>query len=420
MEQQPLHDVFERRFFAESVIELIKRIKSPYCIGIDAKWGNGKTTFVSRFMAPTANKNNIPIVVFDSFEHERAGDPLFSITKHILETLNPVSGDSTKKEAVVSALRSLAIGTGKVIVNTALQTLVKQNLSDLFASYSNKENSDIAAENTTKSLESYLAERLQDGFKEKEIKLQFSDAVKSLAQSLSDSGKIIVVIDELDRCRPTFALDVLEAIKHILHVEGLVFVLTYHREQLCNAIGHQFGVGIDANLYLHKFVQLDLALPEGQIKNMVSPFIKLAEQYMGQFNAKINEPTNETFVMTLQELHKFYDLEIRTLERCITMFFATDTAGYISTEVLAVLIVWCAKHPSVMKKFQNSFPLTLEEYDLIKLDTISNSEFFSHQPYPNRPTSGERLRQVFRPSTPDHYEQARVIQKALRKLLSFA
>ena len=67
------------------------------------------------------------------------------------------------------------------------------------------------------------------------------------------------MIDELDRCNPHYSVLVLERIKHIFSVPGIVFILSVDKKQFGNAIRGYYGSDlIDANEYLRRFIDLDL------------------------------------------------------------------------------------------------------------------------------------------------------------------
>ena len=70
------------------------------------------------------------------------------------------------------------------------------------------------------------------------------------------------MIDELDRCRPSYAVELLEVAKHLFEVEHIVFVLAINRAQLAHSIRALYGIGFDADGYLRRFVDVDFVLPE--------------------------------------------------------------------------------------------------------------------------------------------------------------
>ena len=78
-----------------------------------------------------------------------------------------------------------------------------------------------------------------------------------------DQGnKVIFVIDELDRCRPDYALELLEVIKHFFSVSRVHFVFGVNLEALKEMVRTRYGKEIDATTYLQKFIQVTLELPD--------------------------------------------------------------------------------------------------------------------------------------------------------------
>ena len=82
----------------------------------------------------------------------------------------------------------------------------------------------------------------------------------TLAQS-KENRPLIVVIDELDRCRPSYAVELLEVAKHLFAVDHIVFVLAVNRSELAHSIRALYGSGFDAEGYLRRFFDVDFRLP---------------------------------------------------------------------------------------------------------------------------------------------------------------
>ena len=72
---------------------------------------------------------------------------------------------------------------------------------------------------------------------------------------------MVFIIDELDRCRPTFAIELLERVKHIFDVPNLVFVFGINRDELCTSLQSIYGE-IDASVYLRRFFDMEFTLQE--------------------------------------------------------------------------------------------------------------------------------------------------------------
>lgn len=92
-------------------------------------------------------------------------------------------------------------------------------------------------------------------------------------------GKVLFLVDELDRCRPDYAISYLETIKHIFDVEGAVFVLAADRQQLENSAKKAFGADLDFEEYYRKFVHREVSLPEISKEG----YARLASEYVDHY-----------------------------------------------------------------------------------------------------------------------------------------
>lgn len=416
MNEDVIHDVYSRQTFADSLITLINKVNSPFCFGVDARWGNGKTTFVNRFLKPTATKNGLPIVIFDCFEHERMGDPFFSITQHILEQVTPAKEAARNElnEKIRASAANVALGTGKVILKAISKTLLKQELSEVVSEFTTVEQGEVVAEDVATKLEGFLASKLQNGIEYQDAKRSFHECIEKLASVLSVNKKIVVVIDELDRCKPSFALEVLESMKHLLNAKGLVFVLTYHRDQLCGLIRHEFGTEIDANMYLHKFVNHDLLLPTQRIKDSGSAFTQLCYQFMNAF--QLDEGTKDSFIDSLNTLHQYYEFEARTIDRMVVLL-ALSQGCFLASMHQAVLIVWAVKYPHILKKFSSGKLLDADDRAEIMYDQIYNL-ISQENRYFNMSRGVKTFDCMFVAAPANDTREVEIIRQNINKLLS--
>ena len=93
---------------------------------------------------------------------------------------------------------------------------------------------------------------------------KYFDSINEIKNDLGEASnkrKIIIIIDELDRCKPLFAIKVLESIKHIFDVENIVFVFALDMIQLSYSIMCIYGQEIDANGYLSRFFDYISKMP---------------------------------------------------------------------------------------------------------------------------------------------------------------
>ena len=102
---------------------------------------------------------------------------------------------------------------------------------------------------------------------------EFKEKLEDLARALNnrtaqaDNGNhkpLVVMIDELDRCRPSYAVELLETAKHLFDVDRIVFVLAVNREQLAHAVCALYGADFNAEGYLRRFFDEDFRLPSAK------------------------------------------------------------------------------------------------------------------------------------------------------------
>jgi hypothetical protein len=141
---------------------------------------------------------------------------------------------------------------------------------------------------------------LIDKFNEKSQAItQFKDVIKKVLDKLSKEQKnLIIFIDELDRCRPTYAIELLERIKHLFDIERLVFILSTDTEQLCHSIRVVYGNDFDAKKYLNRFIDLDYSLKEPDLKKYIDSnlemlsikdyYLKQEEEKQKNYNSLLN------------------------------------------------------------------------------------------------------------------------------------
>lgn len=131
---------------------------------------------------------------------------------------------------------------------------------------------------------------------------------------------IILFIDELDRCRPDYAVDMLEIIKHVFDVENVKVVLVTNTKQLRAAINHRYGVEVDAHKYLDKFLKYSFALPD----KIVAPFEMVQALVSVEYFKQLIRDGNlkgligqEITINLISDLIERNDLSLRETERLV-------------------------------------------------------------------------------------------------------
>jgi hypothetical protein len=134
---------------------------------------------------------------------------------------------------------------------------------------------------------------------------------------------LVVVVDELDRCRPDYALALLEVVKHFFSVPNVHFVLGVNLEALAHSVRARYGSGIDAERYLRRFVSLSVHLPDEIGEYNAKP---LALSYFTQMAPQIGIERNavDKFSTHLEMVAKTNQLTMRDVNQLLSQLALID------------------------------------------------------------------------------------------------
>jgi len=165
----------------------------------------------------------------------------------------------------------------------------------------------------------FIEERIESHSRDIELIHSFKDLLSELPAKLQQEGDkpLVIIIDELDRCKPTFVVEMLEKIKHLFSVKNVVFVLVMNKNQLEESIRNIYGQNIDAHTYLQKFIHLEAKLPKriddryaNDLRKYINRLIQLHElQTWGD---------ERNIVDYLEAIANHFDLSLRQLEKVFT------------------------------------------------------------------------------------------------------
>ena len=312
----PDKDIFSRKEFGERLATLVAQSKGELVLAIDAQWGEGKSTFIKMWKGYIYHhhKPKIRSIYFDAFENDYQKDPFLALVAEIYELLKDES-EPKKKEfrkkagnAVKSMLRGgMKIGVSNVtggLLGGSEMDAVEEGISKLFS----------------KNVDTLIDDRLESSAKDKLALRSFRDHLKDFALAHGEDTPIVFIIDELDRCRPDFALEIVEQVKHLFSVPGITFLLVLNRKQMEESIKLRYGGdGVNATTYLQKFVNLWLTLP----RKSDSHDDHGAKYVMHVLDSMLDEGeqiVNQEAVHLLKELVKYLRPSYRKIERMLSYF----------------------------------------------------------------------------------------------------
>ncbi|MFT5420883.1 MAG: hypothetical protein ACI9D5_001636 [Candidatus Endobugula sp.] len=348
----PEVDVFNRKPFGESLFNLIKNTEDELVLALDAPWGEGKSTFIKMWKG-LLTKNKAPCIYFDAFEHDYQPEPFLAISSQIYQLIDKDDDVSHAefKEKATSALKvvgraGLRIGIKALTAGVLDETILDGagNIKD-----ASKEASDL--------IDGFVSSQLTKADEDRQNLEAFKMHLASLGEKLGGGNPVIFIIDELDRCKPKFALSLIESIKHLFSVPNITFVLVMNRKQLEEAIRCEYGSGVDAARYLQKFVSIWTTLPKPRdhYSSIPRTYLKNCLKRMGY---EIQTRTHESTIEFFEEMAFYYDLSLRDIERSLTSFAIIHNAtdGKLNGEYSCISVfisIAKAIKPDVYRKLSN-------------------------------------------------------------------
>ena len=312
------YDVLDRRESAKALTQFVLSTTDPLVLCINAPWGEGKTTFL-RMWEQDLKNNDIPTISFNAWENDFSDDALVCLLGEIEDSLEKLS--LLEEDSEVKKYLEKAKSIGGKLLKSSIPLGVKLLTYGLIDA---KEfGLDSGSENALASFtESFAKERVQQYKASKQSIKSFRKQLKELAKSFSDKKDpkpLVFIIDELDRCRPNFSIEVLEKAKHFFNVENIIFVLGVDKKQLGSSFKAVYGEGLDIEGYLRRFIDFDYNLPK--LKD--GKFVKAMFNKFGfteYFSSNIH--TNETGKTTLRIFNillNSYELTLREKESCCSL-----------------------------------------------------------------------------------------------------
>ena len=232
-------DVLDRKEIADHLTRIVRGQEAPFVITVDGRWGTGKTFLLKRWRQDLENQG-WQAIYYNAWEDDFAGDPLISVTGQLAEHL--------KKRSLWAKVRTLGRLVGPFVQPVASAA----SLATTGVPVPN-------IRRTKQPPPSHLADYLEKRAAKDELRSHLADLA---AEVREETGQpLVFIIDELDRCRPTFAIELLERVKHIFDVPNIVFVFGINRAELTKALVSVYGE-IDSGTYLRRFFDMEFVLPD--------------------------------------------------------------------------------------------------------------------------------------------------------------
>lgn len=298
----------DRATEGEFLTNVITKVSGNYTLAINDRWGRGKTTFV-RMWEASLKQEGYQTIYLNAWENDIVSEPLVCILGEIL----PLITDNRSKAKLLEHSAPLFKNWKKLVPEfvKALAMLPSPVIGDL-----SKEITDSLINAPEDSLKKEI-----EGYKKQQAEIQkFKHELAECIQKKCEKKPLIFIVDELDRCRPDYAVDLLEKVKHFFSVEGIVFVLSIDKNQLISSIKGRYGSeSIDGNAYLKRFIDFEYTPKDPNMED----FCTYLYHYMGmdEFLGSEEKATEtgrddeKRFLSVATQLYTQKGLSLRDVER---------------------------------------------------------------------------------------------------------
>ncbi|WP_424981906.1 KAP family P-loop NTPase fold protein [Maritalea sp. S77] len=341
-------DILNRKAQGEALANLIQNVEPPFVIALNSPWGTGKTTFVHQMKQYLENQDHChPCVYFNAWETDYHSDPIIAFTSEIIDVLSENGNSGAEQKKNIEKLKETAGKISQRLLPLLLKFLTRGAI-DL-----DKEIEDFLADGAAAA-----ASELVDAYKgEKDLLEEFKRTLGAAIDNLETNCKrlpLVIFVDELDRCRPTYAIELLERIKHIFDVDNVVFLCSIEKQQLMVSLSSVYGSGTNSNGYLKRFFDLEITL---QRPNR-SQFTGALVQKFGLANFFKNRKVDlelEEFFESAGLLFSIFDADLRAQEHCMSAVavaaLMTPENQYLFPRMLLVLITLKVFVPDLYHKY---------------------------------------------------------------------
>ncbi|MGL5370640.1 MAG: KAP family P-loop NTPase fold protein [Plesiomonas shigelloides] len=352
----------------ENLTPVLLNAEAPLVLAIDAPWGGGKTTFIKLWQHYLTTEGKVSLYL-NAWESDFADDPLLPMLAVLDDWLKEQSSRPVIKEAWDKA-KACAPGLIKATAVAAAKAATFGAL-DL-----DKEYEKLAADLTGDAVGGLI-----DSFNVKQKALaKFKQQLSAVLDALPDGqANLIVFIDELDRCKPTYAIEVLERIKHLFDIDRLVFVLAVNRDQLSKSIQGVYGPSFDGLNYLKRFIDLDYHLQIPDRNAYIQ--MRLQQPDLRNYFAKRKEGRDEihTVESVLFWLCARFDYTLRDIDQLITRWRlivrSIPCNHYLDTVVLLSMLMLRQEKNALYQRFVQDVMSTNEVIEFLLGGDVRTTPF---------------------------------------------
>lgn len=339
-------DILDREPFVEKVINMIEHISGnnvATCFAINGTWGSGKSFVLDMIeeqleiiQSSETFKEKYFVVRYNCWKYDYYEEPLIAIVSAMIseiEEKTKIFPDNQEKQEILGMFKAAGVSLLS-LANTAFKAKTGLDVQRAYETVIKGEKEGAEKYEKDHAYDTYLGLN------------KVIDKLSNLLQEIANDYTIVIIVDELDRCIPEYAIKVLERLHHLTGEQrNIITIIAIDKSQLLSSVKQLFGFD-NPEKYLEKFINFEIKLDKGAVSELItekySEYIKLFDKNIFQFEDSVEE--------CLQVIFK--NIDVRTQEQIVNkstivhklLFKDKKDYSFMCMELLTAVMVGVYKY----------------------------------------------------------------------------
>ncbi|WP_427928866.1 KAP family P-loop NTPase fold protein [Agrobacterium cavarae] len=335
-------------------VENVRLNKGSFVLNIDAPWGQGKSFFL-RGLYQTVLQREHPAIFINAWQFDFVDDPFAICVAALDEYFKSIEDKeeitNTQKfqeglRVVRSQFLNITWTLGKAVLKKAINKVAENGVDEvasLFTEGQEKQQekkglADELAETVSDQIDLFtdaaidkFAQKQIDSINETKRSLGlFQGGLTAILDAMGEAAThklpMYIFVDELDRCRPTYAISMLERIKHIFDIPNVVFIIATDTVSLSHSVKAVYGTEFRSKEYLGRFFHRTYKLPAASNENIIYALLQDRGPDISKWSLPTDTMDIQSVAVFLDKTSQAFDLNIRPTKQAVEILLDITSA----------------------------------------------------------------------------------------------
>nr|WP_302369007.1 P-loop NTPase fold protein [uncultured Blautia sp.] len=372
-------DVLDREAFVKQIVDLamvLSEKRKNCCFAIEGEWGSGKSFVLENIQeclqpeqSEETGADRFFVVRYDCWKYDYYEEPIVAII-------------SVLRDQIDQYINLLTDDAKRVLLETVKNTITKIAVEAIKAKTGiDMDGVGEVPEGDVKIYDKYF------GF-QKVVK-----KVQNQIEKISQTQTVVIMVDELDRCLPLYAIKVLERIHHVFNeIENVVVIVAMEKKQISNSLHQIYGDEMDVDRYLKKIIAFSFKLDNGSAHNFIEKYASYMEmfdikerdgleEFLKEITANIDIRTQEKIFEKAENLHRLLATQEK-MDSCILAFEIVTLC--VKEKMSTVHLEWMintSSYPNIEREIGKEYFDIMRKYvrNIIEFPSYMNNKLICNE-----------------------------------------